>query len=673
MPTHLGFSAWIVSGGRVLPEYLVAVDPKTNKVQCWIPGEAGETFMVCWRDQGGGIDSCAYILLDGFVAPGRFLFGSGMASREGVRNGPNTERPFMFSEVKETVPNLDVTNKDEGMITVKIKLVERFSHRENPLPVIPAPKYGRQAAGQLRFIFRYRSGDFLQAQGIMPEASEVSTPLILPQSPIPQEKLKPKRRPSAAKAQRLLVTPSPTPSPKSQKLTLERLSPGMKKAFYPGMAHIGRLRPKDAPRTVSSRVMDQQTYAGLISFDEAGTGHSTIFVTEEPVEPVQEPGGQESILSPGRTDTPGPATKESAEFASQRSNHYARLAIPGQFSILECTNPDLSPNGQLPFISHLHHTVSSLSSIVKYISSRHPTELSPTPNLDVFLNASQKSQHFAWCAHVESNLGDLLDHMFYSLDINWFQLMLPTLANLMPLPQRYFVPARIRESHRPRLEAVELWNLPGIEQEEAEKSRWFGEKPKSPPEGEPREKFKRAFEREKVLDKAKSSLDIYTRLLGEKQFIFGEKPTTLDVHLASHLLLLMDTPFPDPLLQTLLKDSYPDLCDHARRIHLLALPATGSNISKLAAQNYGLRSLIPVWPTKFVRKAAPKNNKANPEDARFERMKWGWIALAAISTVVYIAQSGIVQAVRRASARVEFTQEDARDMVLQLNGETEAE
>ncbi|KAF7964461.1 hypothetical protein HWV62_7413, partial [Athelia sp. TMB] len=378
------------------------------------------------------------------------------------------------------------------------------------------------------------------AQGIMPEASEVSTPLILPQSPIPQEKLKPKRRPSAAKAQRLLVTPSPTPSPKSQKLTLERLSPGMKKAFYPGMAHIGRLRPKDAPRTVSSRVMDQQTYAGLISFDEAGTGHSTIFVTEEPVEPVQEPGGQESILSPGRTDTPGPATKESAEFASQRSNHYARsratmslhpnpsqlvlhiwpgqwnlpshdpsclaavlylqLAIPGQFSISECTNPDLSPNGQLPFISHLHHTVSSLSSIVKYISSRHPTELSPTPNLDVFLNASQKSQHFAWCAHVESNLGDLLlpqDHMFYSLDINWFQLMLPTLANLMPLPQRYFVPARIRESHRPRLEAVELWNLPGIEQEEAEKSRWFGEKPKSPPEGEPREKFKRAFEREK--------------------------------------------------------------------------------------------------------------------------------------------------------------------------------
>lgn len=42
MPTHLGFSAWIVSGGEVLSEHLVAVDSKTNKVQCWIPSEEGQ-------------------------------------------------------------------------------------------------------------------------------------------------------------------------------------------------------------------------------------------------------------------------------------------------------------------------------------------------------------------------------------------------------------------------------------------------------------------------------------------------------------------------------------------------------------------------------------------------------------------------------------------------------
>jgi sorting and assembly machinery component 37 len=30
---------------------------------------------------------------------------------------------------------------------------------------------------------------------------------------------------------------------------------------------------------------------------------------------------------------------------------------------------------------------------------------------------------------------------------------------MLPFPQRYYVPERIREMHRPRLEAVGLWSL----------------------------------------------------------------------------------------------------------------------------------------------------------------------------------------------------------------------
>lgn len=42
MPFHNGFSAWITSEGQVLKEYLVAIDVQLNRVQCWIPGEAGK-------------------------------------------------------------------------------------------------------------------------------------------------------------------------------------------------------------------------------------------------------------------------------------------------------------------------------------------------------------------------------------------------------------------------------------------------------------------------------------------------------------------------------------------------------------------------------------------------------------------------------------------------------
>lgn len=62
---------------------------------------------------------------------------------------------------------------------------------------------------------------------------------------------------------------------------------------------------------------------------------------------------------------------------------------------------------------------------------------------------------------------------------------------------------------------------------------------------------------------------------------------------------------------------------------------------------------------------------ASPEDVKFERAKWGWIALATLSAVIYIAKSGIVQAVIAASRQEEFTPEDAREIVLKLQAEND--
>lgn len=86
--------------------------------------------------------------------------------------------------------------------------------------------------------------------------------------------------------------------------------------------------------------------------------------------------------------------------------------------------------------------------------------------------------------------------MFYSLPANWHGMTASAIANILPIPQRYYVPNRIRDMHRPRLEAAELWNLSGIEQEQDKPK--FGEKPKSEGDGDPKDKFKKVFEREKV-------------------------------------------------------------------------------------------------------------------------------------------------------------------------------
>jgi hypothetical protein len=43
MLTHRGFSACILSEGKPIPEYLVAVvDENPNTISCWIPSEVGK-------------------------------------------------------------------------------------------------------------------------------------------------------------------------------------------------------------------------------------------------------------------------------------------------------------------------------------------------------------------------------------------------------------------------------------------------------------------------------------------------------------------------------------------------------------------------------------------------------------------------------------------------------
>ncbi|GLB34829.1 hypothetical protein LshimejAT787_0203940 [Lyophyllum shimeji] len=216
MLTHRGFSAWIVVDGKPLPEYLVAVDSNANRVSCWIPSEEGKHFAVHWQDHGGKVDTCAFITLDGFVVPGRFLFGEGVASRQGVRTSPTTERPFVFRKVDETASETssECSSQGIGVVALRIKQVARVDLRPaNPILELPRTVLGKRKAGDfcvgfgeenrsdqqfpstwsvvphdktvpgakqpstyVTFVFRYRSREFLVTQGIATEPEPVRVP-----------------------------------------------------------------------------------------------------------------------------------------------------------------------------------------------------------------------------------------------------------------------------------------------------------------------------------------------------------------------------------------------------------------------------------------------------------------------------------------------------------------
>ncbi|KAJ7172281.1 hypothetical protein C8R46DRAFT_1085385 [Mycena filopes] len=273
MLTHRGFSAWIVVDGKPLPEYLVAEDTKAGRVSCWIPSEEGQKFSVFWKDHGGKVDSCAFISLDG------------LASRGGVRSSARTERPFVFQKIEQAESSSQAVNKDLGMITLRIKRIQRVAGRPaNPLQPLPTT-LGKRKAGELcvgfgqdqptvdqyaytwsvtpyekdgpvtgrtpktyvSFVFRYRTREWLQMQGIMPECD-------VPASP-PATRASTRRvssapaMPGPASKPAVLITPRASPTPPKKKF-----KPSLEEKPYLGAARRPRRPSADMRRTVSYQI-----------------------------------------------------------------------------------------------------------------------------------------------------------------------------------------------------------------------------------------------------------------------------------------------------------------------------------------------------------------------------------------------------------------------------------
>ncbi|KDQ33461.1 hypothetical protein PLEOSDRAFT_20363 [Pleurotus ostreatus PC15] len=327
---------------------------------------------------------------------------------------------------------------------------------------------------------------------------------------------------------------------------------------------------------------------------------------------------------------------------------YLQLVLPNKFVIEECTNPDLSPSGQLPYLSHETQIVSTFPSIVKYVSKLKKVDGVNIPDLDSVLSPMERATSVAWISHVSTNMGDIVAHMFYSLEDNWTKTLRPHLAAMQPIPQRYYLPDRIRASYRPRLEAAGLWNLPGIEQQEKKPF----EKPKAKVEPENlKEKYVRVFERQKVEEKASALFDVYARLLGDKQYFFQSQCTTVDLLLAAHILLLIKPRFADPLLQTLLHERYPQLIEHSERV-----------FSQTSPRDVGIVKSSPVYSTRSLfalphhAKSAPRtagSDEKAAEEWKYTKMRWGWFALAGASIVYYGIRSGIVGEFMRLYAQLE--------------------
>jgi len=202
------FEVYIKSDGHELPEYQVeTLDDIT--LACYVPSEVGKTFEICWRgdtrhDAHSTSVSC---FVDGRDAGGTLCRpGAVEGSRWGIRCAKDQRKPIQFASLvmtdDDTIATDSETQQDSGTIQVQLGYAIRIAsephfvanseqfkvgvvHEKSKKMGVQCISLGDgrkcKAADKVyaksvnprepyyaRFIFRYRSKDFLQAENIMP-------------------------------------------------------------------------------------------------------------------------------------------------------------------------------------------------------------------------------------------------------------------------------------------------------------------------------------------------------------------------------------------------------------------------------------------------------------------------------------------------------------------------
>lgn len=246
-----------------------------------------------------------------------------------------------------------------------------------------------------------------------------------------------------------------------------------------------------------------------------------------------------------------------------------QLVAPGTFILVESADADAAPHGELPYFVAGNKTVSGFTAIVEHFGGA----------LDAALVSTEAATSMAWRAFIDERVGDLLAHALFAIGPNYYPLTRATLAAHLPIPQRYYIPGRFRELYRPRLEATALWDVGYAEAAGADRTRKaFAQmrlhdfEQAEDEVANAGEKIRTSFGRERVLERARDAFGPLVRVLGDRSFIYQDRPTSVDLLLAAHILLLVEPPYPERALARLVSEEFEPLTTHARLVLSLAFP-----------------------------------------------------------------------------------------------------
>lgn len=206
-------------------------------------------------------------------------------------------------------------------------------------------------------------------------------------------------------------------------------------------------------------------------------------------------------------------------------------------TITKCGNPWKSPSGELPVLKYDKVLVTKVSEIFNYLRQNRW-------GLDHDLTAKQSADIVAFTALLEDKLVPALLYLWWVDSKTYLELTRPWFSSRLPFPLNFYLPMKKHKDYVNYLnQAYNSDNLTEVEREQ------------------------------KVYKDAKECLNILSSKLGNREFFFGNRPSSLDAVVFGYLAPLLKAPFPNTVLQTHLKSCH-ELTRFCERILSKYFPLT---------------------------------------------------------------------------------------------------
>ncbi|BGP05873.1 hypothetical protein JCM10049v2_001689 [Rhodotorula toruloides] len=336
---------------------------------------------------------------------------------------------------------------------------------------------------------------------------------------------------------------------------------------------------------------------------------------------------------------------------------YLQLLCPGEWTLVHCSDPGLSPSGSLPFLKRGPDTFAG-SAILAHLLQQNEQGSGAT-------NGDAK----AFQALLDTTVLPLVLHSLYSLPQNWLfirSLLVPSL----PWPTAFYRPNALRASARTQVDALhpDWWGLGGEAEKEAEDERRRKKalletgvegirERKEEERREGKERMKKTFGEGKIVSAARQVFTALESTLAASStpfFFSSPSPSPLDAHLSSLLSLVLYLPLPTPILADLINASFPRLWTHTALLRRtlwssdsLPLPPTRSPTSSSLTSSLSgaLKALFPLplpFSPRLTRSGKPLSSTPplSKSDLAFRRKRYTFFAVCAVGVVGWAVGTG---------------------------------